>query len=182
MEERLAPQSGQACGLTPIFRGSQDMEECRKIAPRSRESLHGPNSVPPFPTSIHRLSSTNGQYVRTHVRLIDRIKFSHHSDAIPRILSVCLIKVAGWWGNVVWTLQRLPRLACIFGGFFDVLAAPQKWSQAMGRARLGRKMFPHFASCPFPGSDERVAARTMGIWAVEFQSTSSRCHNILCSV
>ena len=67
------------------------------------------------------------------------------------VLSVCLIKVAGWWGNVVWTLQRLPRLACIFGGFFDVLAAPPKWSQAMGRTRLGRKMFLHFASCPFPG-------------------------------
>ena len=80
------------------------------------------------------------------------------------LLSVCSKKAAGLWRNVVWTMQRLPRPACIFGGFCDVLAAPQKWSQAMGRTRLGRKICLHFASCPFLGFGERVAAGTMGIW------------------
>ena len=47
---------------------------------------------------------------------------------------------------------------------FDVLAAPPKWSQAMGLTKLGRKIYLHFAKRPFFGSSERVAAGTTGIW------------------
>ena len=71
----------------------------------------------------------------------------------PGILSICRRQAmdARWkWRNAVWTMQRLPRPGRNFLPFFHVLAALENWNQATGLTRLGRKMFLHFASCPFP--------------------------------